>query len=618
MMETDKNKLKQLINNENQYTVGALFNLYNNNKFRSFDIDFMSNLVSYFNLKRTLTEKQLIYLRKITSNYINELSPFEPIPFSTLPIKTVSIIDSNIFIQFIYPKEDKRFSEMIVKVKSLQGSKFIKTKQFIGWTCFFSIEIVDKLKEWGFIISTDLQKKYNDKKSDENLKLINHIPNLKKILRSFQMEGVAFLNKRHGRALIADSMGLGKTIQALAYLQLHHQLRPVIIVVPASLKLNWLKEIEAWMDFENVHIISNKKTYSLQGKNIIIINYDIVTPWINDIIKINPEVIILDESHYLKNHKTLRSKAIFKICKNVKKIIALSGTPIINRPIEFYNIINIIEPTLFPNRWAFARKFCAAKHNGFGWDFSGASNTDELHKLLTDTIMIRRLKEDVLSELPAKSISILQFEIDNNKEYKFAVNNFLSWVKEKEGEEKKERAERAKILVAFEKLKQLAVDGKLKQCVKWVEDFLESDQKLIIFAVHKKVINFLMDHFKHIAVKLDGSNSSIQRQEAVDQFQNNSKIRLFIGNIKAAGVGITLTAASNVCFFELPWTPAEVEQAADRCHRIGQKNSVNVYHLIAKDTIEESIINLINKKNKILTNILDDQNNILIELIKNV
>lgn len=646
---SERDRLQTLIKTTDEWAIGALLKIYSfqtadekyiggthhNNAmgFNATDAEFMSSLSEQFLKKGSLSDKQIGYVKRIILKYIGRLmeSGFEPVAINkttstTLPkisqkiIKTVELIKNNITIKFQYPKGDKQFFDMIKKIKTLPGRRFVKTEYC--WKCPLSLEAVEKLTEWRFDLSSELQEWYKKItiKSELNCNLI--VPGLQMELYPFQKEGVSFIESRDGRALIAHEMGLGKTAMALAYLQLHPELRPAVIIVPASLKLNWATEINMWMQSEQIHIISGKKCYLLPNKSIFIVNYDIVSGWIEEFKKIKLQVIILDESHYCKNSKALRTKAVVKLCKIVKHIIALSGTPIINRPIEFYNTIKIIEPGLFPNRWKFAHEFCGTKHNGFGWDFNGATNTTKLHKLLTNTIMIRRKKEDVLKDLPAKTRTMIPIEIDNTNEYKIAEGNIIAWIRKNEGKEKAEKASQAETLVAFEKLKQLALDGKIKQCINWIENFLESDQKLVIFATHRKTIDLLMSHFGKIALKLDGSTPSTERQEVVDIFQNDSNIKLFIGNVKAAGVGITLTAASNVCFLEFPWTPGEILQAEDRAHRIGQNNSVNIYFLIANNTIEEDIAEIISEKQKVLTAILDgeevDQNSVLSELIKKV
>jgi len=489
------------------------------------------------------------------------------------------------------------------KVRTLPGRQYHQEGKF--WACPLSIDAVEMLLEWKFTVDPPLLSfLHKSKVHVDDIESIA-VPGLKGTLYPFQQKGVGFLEAKRGRALIADEMGLGKTIQALAWLQLHPELSPVIIVVPASLKLNWEREIETWMtNTGTVQILNGTTPYKIIG-DIVIINYDIIFAWIAEIKRLKPQVMILDEVHYIKNNQAKRTKAIKRLGKFIPHVIGLSGTPIVNRPIEIYNAVNIIDRTIFPSQWDYTEKYCARKYNGFGYDVSGASNTEELNYKLVNTIMLRRLKKDVLPDLPDKVHSYIPIELDNVEEYKYAETNFVSFVRQYKGKEAAVRASNAQALAEIEGLKQLAVKGKLKQCINWIRDFLESDEKLVVFATHKFVIEELMKAFPKITVKVDGSVTGKNRQLAVDSFQKLSTVRLFVGNIKAAGVGITLTAASNVAFIELPWTPGDLVQAEDRVHRIGQKNSVNIHYLLASETIEERIAKLIDKKRKILDSVLD-------------
>jgi len=396
------------------------------------------------------------------------------------------------------------------------------------------------------------------------------------------------------------------TVQALAWLQLNKNKRPVIIVVPASVKMNWLKEIRAWMSDVSVEVLQGKSPYSFKA-DIIIINYDILNGWLNTLIELQPKVIIADEIQYVKNSKAKRTKALRKLSRFTKNFIALSGTPIVNRPVEFYNAIQMINPELFPNWQNYVRRYCAARNNGFGLDVSGASNTDELHEILTDSIMIRRTKQEVLTDLPDKIHSFFPLEMHPEMviEYEEAEDNFIEWVQRKKGKAAADRVAGAEALTEIEILKQIAVTAKLPAAIDWIKDFLDTGEKLVVFATHRFVIDRLMKDFGRIAVKIDGSVSGGERQVAVEKFQNEPETRLFVGNIKAAGVGITLTAASNVAFLELPWEPGSLSQAEDRCHRIGQKDTVNVYYLLAEYTIEEKIAQLLDSKRKVLDSVLD-------------
>lgn len=646
MKLSSKEEIYKAIDEADEMAIGALLKIYsfqtsdeqnikttieiNDQGFNSSDANILSDISEYFNNKGYLSEKQVAFVRRSIKKYWQQLSTtgFEPVTINKngnnkeIPVlKTAKLANKKIVIEFSFPKGDKSFIETLNEVKELSGRKFIKEKRH--WEIPLGLESVEKLKEWNFDIDSALTK-WHEKMTNKPKTTVIEIPGLKKELYPFQKEGVSFIENRNGRALIGDEMGTGKTIQALAYLQLHLELRPAIIVCPASLKLNWAKEIKegiANIPENNYQILSGKKGFSLNSKGIYIINYDILTNWLDELKKIKPEIVIFDESHFCKSSKSLRSKAALALSKKTNQVICLSGTPIINRPIEFYNTLKMIEPTLYPSRWNYAHKFCGAYHNGFGWNFNGATNTEKLNKSLVDTIMLRRLKKDVLKELPAKVRTVIPIELDNRSEYNRAESDIILWIRENEGKEQAEKAKGAETLVAFEKLKQLAVKGKMKGVIKWIEDFLESDQKLVVFATHTKTIDDLINHFGKITVRLDGSTSQAKRQEAIDKFQTDNSIKLFIGNIKAAGVGINLFAASNVCFLELSFVVGEHLQAEDRIHRIGQKaDSVNAYYLLAQKTIEEDIMKCLERKAKILNQILDGKSpkdiNIFQDLIK--
>ena len=527
--------------------------------------------------------------------------------------------------------------ELLHKVRTLQGRKYHKENNC--WSVPIHQGTIDSLTEWQFIFSDGLQK-FLEKLKRREKQVTLHIKGLKGTLRPFQGEGVAFTETKNGRVLIADEMGLGKTIEALAWLQLHRDKIPVIIVTPASAKLNWARETEIWLPNPNIEILVGTTPYRTTG-DILIINYDILpndyepyetdsgkkrkreikwTGWLDYLIDLNPQVLITDESHFFKNNSANRTLAIKRLAKNIPHVLCLTGTPIENRPSEIFNAVHIIDNTIFPVHWAFLHKYCGAKKNGFGWDFSGATHTDKLHKILTSTIMIRRLKKDVMPELPDKSYSFIPMELDNSKEYRTAEENFIEFIKREKGAVAALKASKATALVTIEGLKQLAVKGALPSAITWIEDFLDTGNKLVVFAEHKFVIAALMERFKTIAVKLDGSLSLTQKQKSVDEFQNNPEIVLFVGNIKAAGIAITLTAASSVAFLELPWTPGALAQAIDRVHRIGQKDSVNVYYLFAVNTIMEKIAHLIDTKKLVLDAVLDGidtvPTNLLRELMK--
>lgn len=456
--------------------------------------------------------------------------------------------------------------------------------------------------------------------------VLEHFGNGKEMM-PFQNAGLEFAEATDGNCLIADSMGLGKTVQALSYLALHPEMRPAVIVCPASLKLNWKREAEAWLETDDtIEVIKTGKVYWLTGDiEIIIINYDILKKWLPELQRIAPQILIADESHAAKNPKSARSKALRELAADIPHKILMTGTPVLNRPSELRNQLEIIDPETYnkKNWFSWHLRYTDAHKITIGyqktaWDFSGASNLDELAQSLK-TIMIRRTKEEVLPELPAKRRSTVLLDIDNRKEYDKADKEFLEWMAEQEGEAAAEKASHAEQLAKIEYLRQIAIQGKMKQALAWIETFLESGEKLVVFATHKATVHALEREYGTMAVKIDGGTPIQKRQDAVDRFQNDPDVRLFIGNIKAAGVGITLTAASNVAFLELDWTPALLEQAEDRCHRIGQENAVNIYYLLAGNTIDQSIAAMLERKREVIDQITEDENNIgfdLFDLVK--
>jgi len=411
----------------------------------------------------------------------------------------------------------------------------------------------------------------------------------------FQRAGLEFLEMTGGRAIIADDMGLGKTIESLSYLQIHPELRPAIIVCPASVKFNWRNEINQWLTTtENVVVVNKKEDIS--KASIIIINYDILGKWLP---VLSGKIVIFDESHMLKNSKATRTKAAVELSQRVNHIIELTGTPLLNRPVELFSQLNIVNPKAYPAFFPFAKKYCNAHETKFGWDFTGSSRIKELAEELR-VFMIRRTKEQVLTELPPKRRSKVLLPISNRKDYDSAFAEFKAW----RAAEEKPYYEH--VLRWIESLKQYCTKGKLEAGKLWVKEFLETGNKLVLFATHKETIDFFIQEFKDCAVKIDGSTSQAERERAVYLFQKDEGTRLFIGNIKAAGIGITLTSASNVAFIEMDWSPALHDQAEDRCNRIGQKTSVNCYYLLAENTFDEDICRMLENKSEVIDQVLEE------------
>lgn len=422
--------------------------------------------------------------------------------------------------------------------------------------------------------------------------------------KRFQMQGVRFHERKDGRSINGDSMGLGKTYQATAWIAIHPEIRPVLIICPATLKYQWQEELKKHADLTS-EVLSGRKSYPPM-ENIIIINYDIISYWKDFFMKNIPALIVMDECHYCKSSKALRTKACRSISRKTKHILPMSGTPIINRPAELFPILNMINPKQFNSFWEFAFQYCDPK-TGYGghWDFSGASNLEELHEIVSE-IMIRRTKSEVMEELPPKQRTTVPVDISNRKTYNKARNDFISWVEENMSTQKAMRALKAVALVRLGTLKRIAAEGKIKAIKEWIQNWMEdTGEKLVVFAIHKSVVGKLKEAFPEAKI-IDGSTAMKKRKASVDKFQNNDNCRLIIGNIQAMGVGLTLTASSTVLFAEIGWTPGEHNQAEDRVLRIGQEaDSVNIYYIVGKDTIEEDILEVIEKKRDICSQVLD-------------
>jgi SNF2 family DNA or RNA helicase len=421
-------------------------------------------------------------------------------------------------------------------------------------------------------------------------------------LYPFQEKVVQEINDFDGCSLIALDMGLGKTIVSLQWIK-QEEAFPAVVVCPASVKYHWELECKQ-LELSSV-VLEGRKPHPISDNvDIIILNYDILAWWQKEL---NAETVVIDECHYIANPKTKRTKATKLLCKGAAFVLALSGTPLVNRPIELQTTLAILRPDIriFSNRWKYATRYCALKMGAFGWEMNGSSNTEELNKLLRKNVMVRRLKKDVLPDLPPKVRRVIPLPIKKREEYEYARDNFLKWLKSISGA-KARRAAMAEQLTRMSYLLQLAAKRKLPYVIEWVRDFFqESDEKLVLFARHRGMLDILEREIKVPSVRIDGSVTGRKRQALVEEFQAYNRVKLLLGNIQAAGTGLNLQAASTVAFTELTYRPAEHTQAEDRIHRIGSKGTAWCYYLIAHNTIEERLCELIQDKQKVISAVLD-------------
>ncbi|XP_015909401.2 SWI/SNF-related matrix-associated actin-dependent regulator of chromatin subfamily A-like protein 1 [Parasteatoda tepidariorum] len=421
-------------------------------------------------------------------------------------------------------------------------------------------------------------------------------PKLQKSLLPFQKEGVYFALQRGGKVLIADDMGLGKTIQAIAIANYFSKDWPLLVVTPSSLRYAWFESFCTWLpsiDKQEIGIISSGKDH-IPNNKVVIISYDLLSKLQEAIIARGFKSVIFDESHFLKNHKAVRTKASQAVMRGMNRIIMLSGTPVLSRPIELFTQISALRRDLFSYK-EYGMRYCNGKEMPWGLDFFGSSNMEELQLVLEEVLMIRRLKSDVLKQLPAKIRQMIVLNPTLSKK-----SSILKMMSSRVHEENLQGMEkRAALLEYYHETGQV----KLKAVVEYITDLLESEKKFICFAHHRNVmdgISAAIEAKKVDYIRIDGNVSSEDKKKLCDKFQLNDACRVAVLSITSANCGLTLTAASLVVFAELFWNPGILTQAEDRAHRIGQEDSVVVQYLVAKGTADDDIWPLVQLKLDVL------------------
>ena len=405
--------------------------------------------------------------------------------------------------------------------------------------------------------------------------------------------------------ILADDMGLGKTTSTIIA-ALETGAKKILIICPASLKINWQREIENY---------SNRPTSIIEGKkwedsDFIIINYDIIKNFHDEkkksdsvLLKTKFDLVIIDEAHYIQNKQAQRTKLINDFVSNVDRLWLLTGTPITSRPINYFNLLNLIECPVAKNWMAYVKRYC----NGFQfqagrrkiWNVSGASNLEELRDR-TAPLVLRRLKENVL-DLPDKIITPVYLRL-KSKEYEALMGEYYDWY-DKNGESDSLTLQFTKLT----KVRQVIAEEKVPSTIEICENIVEQRKKVIVFTNFTKTLEMILEHFGKKAVRLDGQMSQKERQMSVDRFQNEDDVMVFVGNIKAAGVGITLTAGEAVVMNDLSFLPSDHSQAEDRSYRYGQKNNVLVYYPIFDNTVEGIIYDILKKKKDIFETVMGDK-----------
>ena len=546
-----------------------------------------NNHILYLKTKKENNKK--FYPTRTQSDYIINY-------FDTVPKVARKWVDLDTYFAKKFA-EERYFMETPEKIY-IEKLLVEKEKSYHIWGKFFE---KDPLTEF-WVPKSSLIKTHNVEVVEVDYSKYSHRPPLQ-----HQKEAIEKLAGSR-RFILADDMGLGKTTCTIIA-ALETGSKKILIICPASLKINWQREIENYSD-RPVYISEGKK-FSTES-DFVIVNYDILKNFHNTTDKnkslldqSNFDLVILDEAHMISNPQAQRTKIINNFVKNIKRVWLLTGTPMTSRPMNYYNLLNIIESPVAQNWMAYAIRYCQGYQFMAGrrkvWNVTGASNLEELRDRTSKQIL-RRLKEDVL-DLPDKIISPVYLRL-KSKEYEELMGEYYNWFDNKKDESSSLTVQFSKLM----KVRKVISNEKTKQTIEFAENIIEQGKKVIIFTNFTDTLQTIYQHFGKQAVYLDGSCSKPHRQHAVDEFQDNEKIRVFVGNLKAAGVGLTLTAAEVVIMNDLSFVPAEHAQAEDRAYRYGQKSNVLVYYPLYENTIEGAIYDILNRKKKIIRTVMGDEN----------
>ena len=520
---------------------------------------------------------------------------------------------------------DQRLIVLCREIKAVFGSKQLMWKDN-AWrfnNLFIATELQKRIPE--ILIDFSMYEDFVEheesvKKKELRLKNVQKLKSkkttdfevngIKGELYPYQKIGVEFFINANGRAILADEPGTGKSLQSLAYIT-HTEQRKSLIICPASVKYNWEAEVKKWTKLKSFVIdakdgISNEEW---NGSDIIIINYDILKKYFDFLVNKRIDCCVCDEHHFMKNAGAVRTKAAMAIVRQSTSLLMLSATPLMNRTIELYTALNLMDPEKWNDWYSYTKRYCNGHMGDWGYECKGSSNLDKLKQEI-DHYFIRRRKQDVLKDLPEKVYIKIPVKLDSKtqKEYNILENNLVEYLRDVKKKKNKEIAKslQAEKLIKIGELRQLTTKGKVGAVKELIDSILESGEKAVIFSVYNEPIESLYESYKDLSVILTGKQSSSEKNIAATTFQADPEKKLFFGGLKSAGVGLTLTSATNVIFLDFSWIPADHIQGEDRIHRIGSvSNSVNIYQLFSKDTIDEYMVGLLAEKRKIFDKIMD-------------
>nr|XP_043608355.1 SWI/SNF-related matrix-associated actin-dependent regulator of chromatin subfamily A-like protein 1 [Erigeron canadensis] len=506
-------------------------------------------------------------------------------------------------------------------------SSLCSAEKIVGELTGFNIEIetLDALLKRAIAAASavpDLRDRYEEMPVGLESKLL-----------PFQRDGVRFVLQHGGRVLLADEMGLGKTLQAIAVAACVRDAWPVLVLTPSSLRLQWASMIKQWLDIPSSDILvvlsgyggSNKCGFTIVRSNakgnlrldgvFNIVSYDAVQKLQGTLMSSDFKFVIADESHFLKNGLAKRTISSLPILQKAQYTLLLSGTPALSRPIELFKQLEALYPNVYKSVKEYGSRYC---QGGIFGMYQGASNHEELHNLMKATVMIRRLKKEVLTELPVKRRQQVFLDLADKDmkrvntlfcELEVIKSKIKACKSEEEGQSLKFEEKRI-----INELYRESAQAKIPAVLDYLGTVIEAGCKFIVFAHHQPMIDemhqFLLKK-KVGCIRIDGGTPAGSRQSLVTDFQEKDTIKAAVLSIKAGGVGLTLTAASTVIFAELSWTPGDIIQAEDRAHRIGQVSSVNVHFLLANDTVDDIIWDVVQSKLENLGQMLDGHENLL-------
>ena len=429
--------------------------------------------------------------------------------------------------------------------------------------------------------------------------------------RDYQLEALGYALDK-GNIINGDDVGLGKTFESIMYAETTNSF-PCLVVVPASVKYNWKEKWEEIVGTKrDVAVIESSPKKSNPNRwdaEVVIINYDIIgkkqgkgaTVKFEELIKTDWSMIIFDEAHFLKEKSSQRAMAAKKITKGDMKIQMLTGTAVMSRPVELWNLLVLAkrEKQIAKDWMQFITRYCGGYRGKFGWVTDGATNTIELNRKLREVCYIRREKRDVLSELPDVTKQVIQMPITNKTKIKRALNDLIDYIKETKGIESAEKAQEAEHLVALQVLRKLAIEGKLKAIEGYLRDWKVSENgKLLVFGIHRETLDYLSTKFKSMLIA--GGVSSLKKQEIVKAWIDNDDMFLF-ANIQSAGTGVDglQKVCSNMLILELPWRPSDLTQTIGRLDRSGQKNSPTITFMLSDETIDSEMFEMLSAKEQV-------------------